>query len=103
MAMNYTRGLVETFTFIILLSTMTCLAPYIFCSFSEIVIRLKHRDRYQTQMIPKIAMLSLPAFLYSAWAITGLGKMTILWGLVLLAGGVPVYAVTKKFEATNRV
>ena len=95
-AMNYTRGLVDAFTFIILLSTMTCLVPYIFCSFAEIVIRLKHRDRHQTQMIPKIAMLSIPAFLYSVWAITGLGKTTILWGFLLLAGGVPIYVLMKK-------
>ena len=31
-AMNYTRGLVELFTFIILLSTLSTLVPYVFCS-----------------------------------------------------------------------
>ena len=31
-AMNYSRGLVDLFTFIILLATLSTLVPYAFCS-----------------------------------------------------------------------
>ena len=30
--MNYSRGLVELFTFIILLCTLSTLVPYVFCA-----------------------------------------------------------------------
>jgi hypothetical protein len=40
-------------------------------------------------------IISIPAFLYSAWAITGLEPEVIFWGLVLLASGVPFYLFMK--------
>jgi len=43
MSMNYTRGLVEQFKFLILLSTLTSLVPYLFSTASYIIIKWEKR------------------------------------------------------------
>jgi len=89
--MNYTRGLVEQFTFIIMLATFTCLVPYIFCSLSELVIYIRNPDRFEGRPLRSLLPLSIPAFLYSVWALTGLERRILLWGCLLLAAGIPLY------------
>ena len=36
-------------------------------------------------------LIGIPAFLYSIWAVVGLGLEIILWGSALLAAGIPIY------------
>jgi APA family basic amino acid/polyamine antiporter len=83
-AANYTRGLVELFTFIILLATLATLIPYTFCSLAA--FRLG-RGTFGTGLR---AVASL-AFLYSLWAIGGAGEETVYWGFLLLMAGLPVF------------
>ncbi|MFB3084018.1 MAG: amino acid permease, partial [Gammaproteobacteria bacterium] len=40
-AMNFSKGLVEAFTFIILLATLTTLVPYLFCALAELMIYVR--------------------------------------------------------------
>ena len=40
---NYTKTLVELFTFVILLATMTCLIPYVFSTMAELMIMAKEQ------------------------------------------------------------
>jgi APA family basic amino acid/polyamine antiporter len=91
--MNYTKGLVEQFTFIILLATLTSLVPYVFCSLSALVIRKREaavrRGLLASPLIPVLA------FLYSVWAIGGSGRDTVYWGFLLLLAGLPVYVWSK--------
>ncbi len=91
-ATNYTKGLVAEFTFIILLSTLAVLVPYVFSTLALARIALRDRAPADRGRIPGIAVVALLAFAYSAWAIVGTGWEIILWGCVLLAAGVPVYA-----------
>ena len=90
-ATNYTKGLVAEFTFIILLSTLAVLVPYVFSTLALLRMTLRDRTPAGDARIPGIAAVALLAFAYSAWAIVGTGRETILWGCVLLAAGVPVY------------
>jgi len=92
---NYTRGLVQMFSFIIMLSTLSCLLPYLFSSLSEIMLYLKKKKSYSQNRLIAASCISLPAFLYSLWAITGLNYEIIIWGAILLAAGVPIYAYIK--------
>jgi APA family basic amino acid/polyamine antiporter len=90
-AMNYTRGLVELFTFIILLSTLSTLVPYVFCALA--VFRIEGR---LTAMVKAFAGL---AFAYGLWAIGGAGQETVYWGFLLLLAGLPVFVwVTRHRE-----
>ena len=88
---NYTKGLVAEFTFIILLSTLAVLVPYVFSTLALARIALRDRAPADRGRIPGIAVVAVLAFAYSAWAIVGTGREIILWGCVLLAAGVPVY------------
>jgi APA family basic amino acid/polyamine antiporter len=85
-AMNYSRGLVELFTFITLLATLSTLVPYVFCSLA--VWLMPGRARPAGGM----ALVSALAFLYSIFAIGGAGAETVLYGVLLLLAGLPVYA-----------
>jgi len=91
MALNYTATLVEQFTFIILLATLSTLVPYAFSALSQLVLFSRGRGRVSGERLKGPVAVAVLALLYSIWAIVGSGINIILWGLVLLAGGLPVY------------
>lgn len=92
---NYTKGLVQMFSFIIRLSTLSCLLPYLFSSLSEIVLYLRKKKNYSRKKLMTSICISVPAFFYSLWAITGLEYKVIIWGAILLSAGIPVYSYLK--------
>jgi APA family basic amino acid/polyamine antiporter len=85
--MNYTRGLVELFTFIILLATLSTLVPYTFCSLAGFMTD-REPGRART---PGPSIVAALAFAYSLWAIGGAGAEVVYWGFLLLIAGLPVY------------
>jgi APA family basic amino acid/polyamine antiporter len=91
--MNYSRGLVELFTFIILLSTLSTLTPYTFCSLSAFIL---HRRDARMAWSAGAAVVSSLAFGYSLFAIGGAGAEVVFWGYLLLMAGLPLYATLAK-------
>jgi len=86
--LNYTRGLVELFTFFILLATLSTLVPYAFSSLALFLLP----DRADGRRLPaRIATAAALAFAYSLWAMGGSGEVTVYWGFLLLIAGLPVY------------
>jgi len=94
-SVNYTKGLVQMFSFIIMLSTLSCLIPYLFSSLAEITLYLRGKEKYNKKKLIVASFISVPAFLYSLWAISGLKYEVIIWGAVLLTAGIPIYAYLK--------
>ncbi len=90
-SMNYTKGLVEQFTFIILLATLVTLVPYIFSSMATLMSLVKEGQRPTGRVAIKAWLVGGLAFLYSLWAVAGSGRDTVYWGFLLLMAGVPVY------------
>jgi APA family basic amino acid/polyamine antiporter len=91
--MNYTKGLVEQFKFLILLSTLLVLVPYLFSTAAYIIIRLGNKNlKSGKDWIPAIALASL-AFIFSLWAIIGSGQEIVYWGFILLMAGLPFYVM----------
>jgi APA family basic amino acid/polyamine antiporter len=93
-AMNYSRGLVNLFTFIILLSTLGTLVPYAFCSLAGFILQRARAAGGEERRLPwstGAAVIAGLAFLYSLWAIGGAGADVISWGFLLLLAGLPVY------------
>jgi APA family basic amino acid/polyamine antiporter len=84
-AMNYTRGLVELFTFIILLSTLSTLVPYVFCSLAVWLMPGRPAPSGAAAVVPVLA------FLYAMLAIVGAGAETVFYGFVLLLAGLPLF------------
>lgn len=89
-SLNYTRGLVNLFTFIILLSTLSTLVPYVFCSLAVFLWRPGAGEPRQP-LGRGIAVIAGVAFVYSLWAVGGAGVDTVYWGFILLLCGLPVY------------
>ena len=79
-AANYSRSLVQLFTFAILLSTAATLLPYLAGSAAWLLRGGKARA------------IALFALLYSLYALIGTGSEALLWGGVLLLAGLPIYA-----------
>lgn len=93
-AMNYSRGLVELFTFIILLATLSTLVPYAFCSLAVWLMPDKPAPTGWA------AAVSGMAFLYSLFAIFGAGAETVLYGFLFLLAGLPVYIWMRRSRET---
>jgi len=91
MALNYTASLVEQFTFIILLATLSTLIPYVFSSVAELVIFVRERERFKGERLLGSSIIAVLALLYSLWAISGTGRTTVFWGFVLMLAGLPIY------------
>ena len=90
MMMNYTKGLVDQFKFLILLSTLTSLVPYLFSMASYIVIRIQKKHLNNKAWVSSV-IISLLAFAFAFWAIAGAGQEIVYWGFLLLMAGVPFY------------
>lgn len=87
MSMNFSRNLADTFTFMVLLTTLTVLVPYLFSIISFVMIASKRQALSGFKLL-----IAVIAFLYSMWAIIGAGQETVYWGFVLLMAGLPFYA-----------
>ncbi len=92
--MNYTRGLVEAFTFLILLATLATLMPYIFSTMTAAMLELRKSPRLGRRGAVRLVVAAL-AFVYSVVAIIGAGRDAVYWGFLLLVLGLPVYAAMR--------
>jgi APA family basic amino acid/polyamine antiporter len=96
--MNYRRGLVDVFTFMILLATSANLVAYLLCALA--LLHLQHQGRLGAARrgTPALATAGVLGAAYSLWAIFGAGQSAILWGLLLLVAGLPVFALMRRAE-----
>jgi basic amino acid/polyamine antiporter, APA family len=91
-ALNASRGLVDLFTFIILLGTLNALVPYAFSSLAGFLMSADGRRN----VLGQASVAALLAFGYSIWMIAGAGKDVVYWGFLLLLMGLPVYIWVKR-------
>ncbi|HEU0114003.1 MAG TPA: amino acid permease [Thermomicrobiales bacterium] len=94
-ATNYTRGLVELFTFAILLATLATLLPYAYAAMSEVMLLATDRARFRIRSLTIDVAIALLAFAYALWAIAGAGADVVLKGTLLFLAGIPVYVAVK--------
>lgn len=83
LTLNYTRGLVGAFTFLIMLSTLAALVPLLLCVIADL-----RRSWTSARGWAAIAVLG---GLYTIFAIIGSGLEIIGWTIVLFAAGAPLY------------
>ena len=98
MLMNYAEGLVEAFTFIILLATLTTLVPYAYSAAAQAYLYLTEPELFDRRNFVRDVAIAALAFAYSVWAITGSGKDIIAKGFVLLLAGIPIYIAMKWWQ-----
>jgi APA family basic amino acid/polyamine antiporter len=90
MVMNYTKGLVAQFQFLILLTTSTIIIPYVFCTASFMILRLRKTFTNSLAKITAILLACL-TFVFCIWIMLGLGQETVFWGFFLTLFSVPIY------------
>ncbi|MFB4319281.1 amino acid permease [Actinomadura sp. 21ATH] len=95
MLMNYNAALVDQFTFIILLATLTTVIPYSYAAVAQLVLLATDRAAFSGGRLARDAVIALLAFGYSAWAIAGAGYEVVYKGTLLILAGMPVYAWLK--------
>ncbi len=89
--LNFAGTLAKTFEFIALLATLACLVPYVYCSFAEMLIRLRQPE-LPGRLGPWGMALSMIGFVYVMWAVGGSGERTVYLGFLMITAGIPVYA-----------
>lgn len=99
MLLNYTKGLVDAFTFIILLATLTTLVPYAYSAAAQAHLYFTEPAFFERGRFARDTIIAGLAFAYSVWAITGSGKDIIAKGFILLLAGIPVYVLMKWWQA----
>jgi len=97
--MNYTEGLVEQFKFMIVLSTLCVLVPYLFSAAAYVTLSLQRVTGGSS--LAGIFFLGSAAFAFSMWAIFGAGENSVFWGFILLLLGTPVYVIMKWKQNPN--
>lgn len=95
MLLNYNRSLVDQFTFIILLATLTTLVPYAFAAAAELVLFIVEPERFTGRKLVRDAIVAILGFGYAIWTIVGSGDRAIAKGFILLMVGIPIYVYMK--------
>lgn len=96
MLMNFTKGLTDTFTFMILLTAVVVLVPFLFSAAAYGIIILRNKNwRHEGKGNLFIAVM---AFAYSLWALIGSGQQTVYWGFIAILTGIPFYVWMKRSQ-----
>ena len=98
--LNISDGLVEQFTFIVNLTVLACLVPYLFVSASYIMVLIEKKIHMNSFL--KTFVLGSLGFAYSIWAIFGSGSETVFYGFLLLLLGIPFYVLMQWNKSKNK-
>ena len=93
--LNFSKGLADMFTFLILLSTLTVIIPYLFSSLAEVLILSKNKPENWRKQILRSLLTGIPAFAFSLWAVYGSGSEIVFYGFLLLMSCIPFYVWAK--------
>ena len=94
MMMNFTKGLNETFTFFILISTVAVLVPYLFSSAAYGFFLLQNKNWFKDSI--KQIFIAALGFIFSIWAIVGSGQESVYYGFLGIFAGIPFYVWMKR-------
>lgn len=84
-------GFIQIYDFVVGLSTVAEMIPYVFCSLVEGMLYVTLGKRLGYYSPGTYVPLALVAFLFSMWTIYGSGPAAGMWALLLLLAGLPVY------------
>lgn len=90
-ALNYTKGFVEAFNFIILLAALSFLPVYAITAAADMVLLTKFEGKLSIWKFIKGSLVPLIAFIYAVWTIYGSGAETVMYGFIMLLAGIPFY------------
>jgi basic amino acid/polyamine antiporter, APA family len=92
------------YTMLVSLATMTGVISYVFCALADGLIAVGGAAR---GVLPRIGVVEAVAFAFSIFTVYGCGPTPVLYGLLLLLFGIPVYVWQQRERAkalpANRV
>ena len=91
LVMNFQKGMVDAFTFITVLATLSYLPVYLLAVSAEMMLIFRDEKKFNFKIFIKKSILPLLAFIYVIWTIYGSGAETVMWGFILMLLGIPVY------------
>ncbi|MEM9721964.1 MAG: amino acid permease [Bacteroidota bacterium] len=94
MSLNYSKSLVGAFTFMMTLSTLSVITPYVFSTASFALLSFRETRSVQSPNL----LLALCCFVFLVGIIIGCGQEVVFWGFVLLVLGIPFYVGMKRVE-----
>ena len=90
-AMNSSRTMAGIFGFLTLISVVATLVLYTGCSAAALALLAKRKVRDGL-----LGLCAAVALLFSAWTYWGAGWEASLWGLALIASGVPIWLIVRR-------
>lgn len=97
------NGLVAFYNFVVNLSTMAAVIPYAFCALAGVII-LRNPEAGETQRKQSsFRLIEIIAFVFAIFTIYGCGAEAVLYGLLLLLLGIPVYVGMRSRVAAPRI
>lgn len=93
LALTKHKTLMEQFNFIVVLTTLAFVIPYLICCMAEIVMVMRNKQRYTKKTLAKILTITFLATIYSIWTIAGAGKNTIIYGALFFVSAFPIYGI----------
>lgn len=90
------NALIAVYDFIVDISTVSEMIPYVFCCFVEGILLLTLGRRSGFFSPRTYVPIAFVAFLFSMWTIYGAGPEAGMWGLLLLLAGLPFYVMVKR-------
>jgi arginine:agmatine antiporter len=91
-------GFARIYALIVGLATLTAAIPYAFCSLARVLIAARSGGP-----APRVSPVEAIAFIFAIFVIYGCGAEAVLYGLLLLLLGIPVYVWQRREQAAGRV
>jgi amino acid transporter len=82
------EGFAAFYQLVVGLGTMTAVIPYAFCALAGSLVAKRVS---QGADVPRVTPIEIVAFAFAIFTLIGCGAQPVLYGLVLLLLGVPVY------------
>ena len=82
-----TSGFQSFYSLVVGLSTMAAVIPYAFCAMAAGLIAAHAPG----EIVPRVTVVEIIAFVFAVFTLYGCGAEAVLYGVVLLLLGIPVY------------
>jgi len=85
----------DGFEYLLLLTTVTALVPYLFSAGAQLVFLKTMPEKFHRASFAKDATIGGLALGYSLWTIYGGGEEAVFWSFLALMAGVPVFVLVR--------
>jgi APA family basic amino acid/polyamine antiporter len=100
--LNFSRGLVAAYQFVLLIATLTAVIPYAFSAVASLILGMRDPEGSRTNNWPDV-VVAVVAFAVCFWVIATSGVETVYWVFLLVMLGLPIYVIAarQKIEESN--